>query len=348
MNLYRNWSSKAALLVLAALCASPAIAVVTNGSCPIIRGTPAVLSVTKTTSTTASLAWTVPVSSILPSGYVIESVGPSGTKRVVGNVTSYDLPISCATYTIRVSFFQDLNCPLGPWSNQVTTTCPPTATAPASTTSNGWTQIGAGLTFTDASVGSATSFGGIVGGKYYDWNGSSFVADGMSLAQVEYGNGGTRWGVGADTFTYRRDAAWVKIAGGLKRISVGDSSNILATNSAGSIYKWAGAGWAQMPGTAVSPAVGSDGAVWVLNAADQILRWNGTGWTQIPGALRWISVGTASNVWGVNASGAVYKYNTSTGAWDRPTVPTGSFIGVSTATDGTTLLLRSDGTLWKK
>ena len=75
---------------------------------------------------------------------------------------------------------------------------------------------------------------------------------------------------------------------------------------------------------------------------------SGTGWNSIPGALRWIAVGSASNVWGVNSNGQVYKFNTTTNGWEMPAVPPGTFKGVSTAADGTTLLHRSDGTLWKE
>lgn len=353
MNLYQNWLSPAALLLLAGFFAAPASAL-TERFCPAVKGSAAILSVIKTTSTTASLAWTVPIGATIISGYMIESVGPGGTKVLAGNVNSYDLPVSCASYTHRVAFYQYASCP-GPWSNTVSTSCPPSTTtvvapapAPTPAPTTGWTQVGAGLTFTNASVGSSTTFGGIVGGKHYAWNGSSFVADSMSMMQVDYGSDGTRWGVAADTSIYRRDAAWTTIPGSLKQVSVGDATNVWGTNAGGSIYKWTGAGWTAMPGAAVNAAVGSDGAVWVVNGADQIWRWNGTGWDKIPGALRWISVGSAANVWGVNAEGWVYKFNTSTGGWDRPVVPAGSFIGVSTTTDGTTLLLRSDGTLWKK
>jgi hypothetical protein len=80
----------------------------------------------------------------------------------------------------------------------------------------------------------------------------------------------------------------------------------------------------------------------------QHYAWNGSGWTPSAGSLRWISVGSASNVWGVNSSGLVYKLNAATGGWEMPTVPSGTFKGVATASDGTTLLLRSDGALWMK
>jgi len=53
-------------------------------------------------------------------------------------------------------------------------------------------------------------------------------------------------------------------------------------------------------------------------------------------------------VWGVNSAGLVYKLNATTGGWEMPTVPSGTFKGVATASDGTTLLLRSDGALWMK
>lgn len=215
------------------------------------------------------------------------------------------------------------------------------------TTTNGWTQIGTGTTFTSASIGSATSYGGIVGGKHYAWNGTSFVADGIALAQVAYGKDGSRWGVGSTGAIYRWSTSWGTVAGALKQISVGNASNVWGVNSTGTMFKWTGTGWTAMTLPVASVSVGADGTVWALNSADSIYRWNGSGWTQIPGALRWISVGSATNVWGVNAGGSVYKFNAA-GGWDMPSVPQGTFIGVSTASDGTTLLLRSDGTLWKK
>src|SRR5437879_9205872 len=94
----------------------------------------------------------------------------------------------------------------------------PAQSALAQTT---WTQVGTGTTFTSVSIGSATSYGGIVGGQYYAWNGTSFVADGIALAQVAYGSDGDRWGVGSNYAIYRRAASWTTVAGGLKQISVG-------------------------------------------------------------------------------------------------------------------------------
>lgn len=347
MNPRHDWSSPAALLALTGLFAAPASAI-PSGPCPAVKGSAVQLSVVKTTSSTVSLAWTVPVGADIINGYMIDSVGSGGTRVYAGNVTSYDLPVSCASYTHRVAFYQYYDCP-GPWSNIVSTSCPSTiAPAPVVTSNNGWTQVGAGMSFTSASVGSASSYGGVVGGQYYAWNGTSFVADGIALTQVDYGSDGARWGVAANASIYRRDASWTTIPGALRQVSVGNAANVWGTNASAAIYKWTGTGWTQMPGAAVTAAVAADGAVWVVNAADQIYRWNGTGWNQMPGALRWISVGSSTNIWGVNASGAVFKFNSTTGGWDMPVVPAGTFAGVSTTSDGTTLLLRNDGTLWKK
>ena len=103
-----------------------------------------------------------------------------------------------------------------------------------------------------------------------------------------------------------------------------------------------------MPGSFASVSVAADGTVWALQPNDTIWRWNGSKLDAVAGSLRWISVGSASNVWGVNSSGLVYKLNAATGGWETPTVLSGTFKGVATASDGTTLLLRSDGALWMK
>jgi hypothetical protein len=234
--------------------------------------------------------------------------------------------------------------PIG--ATPVPTAPPPTPTpAPVS----GFTQLAVGTAFTSASIGSANNYGGIVSGQLNAWNGTSWGPGGVTLTQVAYGNDGTRWGVASNGVIYYRNAtSWTTIAGALKQISVGNASWVWGVNSAGSIFKWNGAGWSQGPGIFASISVGADGTLWALQANDSIWRFNGSTWVQIGGALRWISVGSASNVWGVNAGGQVYKLNAAGTGWDTPIVPSGPFVGVSTASDGSTLLLRSDGSLWKR
>lgn len=172
----------------------------------------------------------------------------------------------------------------------------------------------------------------------------------VAPAQVAYGNDGARWAVAADhaIFRMRTTEEWTPVPGELKQISVGNASNVWGVNAGGNIYKWTGTGFIQMPESFASVSVAADGTVWALKPDDSIRRWNGSGWTPSAGSLRWISAGSASNVWGVNSAGLVYKLNATTGGWEMPTVPSGTFKGVATASDGTTLLLRSDGALWMK
>jgi len=211
-----------------------------------------------------------------------------------------------------------------------------------------WVQLASGWLFTSATVGSADRYGGIVSGKHYAWNGTDWGSDGMALAQVAYGNDGARWGVDANYAIYRWGTSWTPVPGGLKQISVGSASHVWGVNSAGDTYRWTGTGFMPMNEMFASVSVAADGTGWALKPDDSIWRWNGLNWTPSAGSLRWISAGSASNVWGVNSSGLVYKLNAATGGWEMPTVPSGTFKGVATASDGTTLLLRSDGALWMK
>ena len=211
-----------------------------------------------------------------------------------------------------------------------------------------WVQVALGAFFTSVTVGSADRYGGIVSGKHYAWNGTAWGYDGMALAQVAYGNDGARWGVDANYAIYRWGTSGTPVPGGLKQISVGSASNVWGVNSAGDTYRWTGTGFMPMNEMFASVSVAADGTGWALKPDDSIWRWTGLNWTQSAGSLRWISAGSASNVWGVNSSGLVYKLNAATGGWEMPTVPSGTFKGVATASDGTTLLLRSDGALWMK
>jgi hypothetical protein len=188
---------------------------------------------------------------------------------------------------------------------------------------------------------------------HYVWNGTNWKHDGAWVsdtapAQVAYGNDGARWGVDTKYWIYRWGTSWTFVPGRLKQISVGSASNVWGVNSAGDIYKWTGTSFIKMSGSFASVSVAADGTVWALQPDDSIRRWNGSSWMPSAGSLHWISAGSVSNVWGVNSSGLVYKLNAATGGWEMPPVPSGTFKGVATASDGTTLLVRSDGALWMK
>lgn len=108
------------------------------------------------------------------------------------------------------------------------------------------------------------------------------------------------------------------------------------------------ANWTQqLPQAFASISIGGNGEIWGLQPNDSIWRWNGAAWTQFPGTLSSIAVGGGSNVWGVNRAGQVLKLNAAGTGWEMPNVPPGTFVSVSTSMSDGTVLLRSDGTLWK-
>jgi hypothetical protein len=230
------------------------------------------------------------------------------------------------------------------------TTAPAPASAPATTAAPAATfaQLGGAAGFSSVSIGSANSYGGMSAGQFSTWNGTGWAPGGAALSQVAYGSDGTRWGVTSTSAIYRYGTSWAVVPGGLKQISVGNAANVWGVQATGNVYKWNGTTWNSIPGAFASVAVGADGTVVGIQANDSVWRWNGSTWVQLPGLLRWISVGSATNVWGVNVGGSVYKLDPTTSTWVKQTVPTGAFVGVSTAADGSTILVRNDGTLWKK
>ncbi|WP_158290243.1 tectonin domain-containing protein [Ramlibacter sp. WS9] len=238
----------------------------------------------------------------------------------------------------------------GPHSSDVTAT--PSAPVPPS-----FVQVGVGTSFSSASIGSANNYGGISSGQLAEWDGSRWAPGGIALSQVAYGSDGTRWGVTSAGVIYRSKAAalqpvpasWIVMPGGLKQIAYGNTANIWGVNADGYTYIWGGVEWHVVPGKFTSVSASADGTVFALDANESIWRWTEKqSWEQMSGALRTISVGSASNIWGVSAAGDVYQWNPATSAWVRPPVPAGKFVGVSAAADGSLLLVRNDGTLWKK
>src|SRR5262245_43147203 len=158
------------------------------------------------------------------------------------------------------------------------------ATPVASTTGSTWVQIGTGMTFTSATVRSANSYGGIVNGQHYEWNGTSWASDGKALKQVAYGNDGERWGVDSTSAIYR-GASWTTVPGGLSQISVGSAQQVWGVNANDSIYRWTATGWQNIPGGLSNVAVAADGTVWGVQRTGSIYRWSGSGWQSIPGGL---------------------------------------------------------------
>lgn len=318
-----------------------------GGVCPpedtVLTAAP-VVTVIDPNSTSPRISWTVPAGNVR--GYTVRSLDQGAF------VPWYSLKDTAFTLycwqTVRVVATNDKGP--GPESNTILATCAKPAPPTVASTPVAWTQIGVGMTFTSVSIGSASNaWGTNAGGQIQRWNGAGWTQMQGVAVSAAMGADGTVWVVNsADTVFRWNGVSWNEVPGAPRRVSVGTATNVWGVTAGGQIQKWTGTGWTQMPGAAVSAAVGADGAVWVLNSADEIYRWNGSGWNRMPGALRWISVGNATNVWGVNAGGSVYKFNNSTGGWDQPAVPSGTFIGVSTAADGSTLLLRNDGTLWKK
>ena len=217
-----------------------------------------------------------------------------------------------------------------------------------------------GKLFTAASVGTTSFYGAVAGGQVWNWNSRTgawealpdFGSAGAHLpTSVTYSAGGDLWAVDEQArVSSFVPPTWRCCANVLmKQISVGSSANVWGVNGSGNVYKstTTGNGWTLMPGILGSVSVASDGTVWGLGPNDAIWRWSGTTWVAFPGALHWISVGSAANVWGVNAAGQVFNLNAASTGWDVPVVPSGAFVGVSAASDGTVLLVRQDGTLWK-
>ena len=223
-----------------------------------------------------------------------------------------------------------------------------TAAAPAV----GFVQIGIGKTFTSASIGSANNYGAITGGQFTAWNGTSWVPSGVALSQVATGSDGERWGITStgEVYHYYRSSWQLKYsAPALKQISVGSAAYVWGLNSVGRIGKWNGLNWLLVEGIFASVSIGADGTAFGVKADDTVWRWTGVHWVQIGGLLRQISVGSGTNTWGLQSDGAIWKLNGAMTGWDiQRQVPPGSYIGVSAAADGSVLLVRSDGTLWKK
>ncbi|MFT3922337.1 MAG: fibronectin type III domain-containing protein [Myxococcales bacterium] len=228
--------------------------------------------------------------------------------------------------------------------------------APPPTTSFVQVAPPSGKTFTSASVGDSAFFGGIAAGEAWKWGSSAWSTwknpSTVALSQIAYGKGGELWVLDVQGRIWSMVYApnWTSVSGTLKQISVGSADNVWGVNAGGNIYKWnrSTTKWSQMPGLLGAVSVAADGTVWGL-AQDykSILRWNGTAFVTFTGTLNAISAGSASNVWGVTASGTVYKLNAAGTGWGKPLVPTGAFVNVSVASDGTVLLLRNDGTVWK-
>jgi hypothetical protein len=217
----------------------------------------------------------------------------------------------------------------------------------------------AGKQVTAASAGTATFYGVMAGGQAYNWNSIKGAWEALPNVpatvqnvpnRIAYDKTGDLWVIDPSERVWSYVPPNYRPApGALKQVSVGTSANVWGVNDPGNVYKWnpTTTTWIAEPGTCASVSVASDGTVWCLGPNDAIWRWNGTTWVAFPGALRWISVGSASNVWGVNYAGQVFKLNAAGTGWDVPVVPSGAFTGVSVASDGTVLLVRGDGTLWK-
>ena len=342
-----RWTSAALLLILSiALTAAREARAYYDGPPPAMKAP--IVAIGTVTASSIAVSW-APVN--YANGYQITMANGTVYRTTA---TSFVIPNLAAgtQYVFTVAGRSDTNA--GSYVGGSAQAFATTATASATPTPvplRTWTQLYPGYALTNATIGTASFYGVIAtSGQLMTWNVAGWVGEGpgTGLLQAAYGNDGDRWGITSTGAIYHRmigTVSWSLIGGALKQISCGNRSNIWGVNSAGSIYRFDGLGWVQVAGTLASVSVGADGTVWGLGSNDAIFRWNGSGWTSVGGALHSIGVGSASNVWGVNAGGQVYKWN-GTG-WSMPAVPSGTFVAVSAAADGSAVLRRNDGTVWK-
>ncbi len=132
--------------------------------------------------------------------------------------------------------------------------------------------------------------------------------------------------------------------------SVGSYQHIWGTTPDGRIWQRKSAEnewWESDPkARGIYVSVGSDGTAWVVNIKNQIYRWDINKWTGIPGGLKQISVGSKDHVWGINAKGDVYEW--ANNGWKlHSNAETGTFTLLSTGSDGTVVLLKSNHQVYK-
>ena len=131
------------------------------------------------------------------------------------------------------------------------------------------------------------------------------------LTRISKGNSGV-WGVNRHDHIYKLNSngkSWTRINGGLVQVSSGAS--VWGVNRRGGIYKYLGNHrWQRIGGALTNVDVSNRDRVWGVNRAQNIYRWTGRSWQHISGKLIQISVGD-SGVWGVNAGHNIY-YRTGT------------------------------------
>ena len=115
--------------------------------------------------------------------------------------------------------------------------------------------------------------------------------------------------VGLLVFTPAAQANWVPVAGRLKQVSVGSSSNIWGLDPNGGVYKWDGRQFQSKPGQLNHISAAADGSVWGTDPNGGVYQWQGNNWVPKAGKLGMISVGGRGKVWGTDGGGGVYKWN---------------------------------------
>lgn len=70
-----------------------------------------------------------------------------------------------------------------------------------------------------------------------------------------------------------------------------------ALDAQGGVWRWNGAAFDKVPGKLRSLSVGNDGAVWGTDYQGNIYRRTQNGWQQVRGRLTSVAVGHAGNVW---------------------------------------------------
>jgi len=146
----------------------------------------------------------------------------------------------------------------------------------------------------------------------FRFNGSRFVRVAGSLRQISVGNSRSVWGINDafDIFTFNpQRASFEQVPGKLTLVRAGQTGEVWGLNSNADIFRFDFRTrlFQQVPGKLRDLAVASGGFAWGLNANDDIFLFENSINKQIPGKLKSISVGPHGNAWGINANSDIFR-----------------------------------------
>ena len=177
----------------------------------------------------------------------------------------------------------------------------------------GWVRIPGGLT--RISKGNAGIWGVNAANNIFRLNpdGQSWTMVSGGLAHVS--SGASVWGVNKNDniFRYQGNNVWEQIPGGLTNVDVSNKDHVWGVNRNRYIYRRVGSTWVKIEGGLKQISVGESG-VWGIAPDNSIFYREGTygdkdtsgsAWKKVPGNLTWVSSGSDLVV-GVNSAGNIY------------------------------------------